>query len=288
MRNLMLKKVKIGLLGVAVVVGIMALSEKAFGQSPGSSKAAAKPSDLSVADKKVATTNPAPKTAQEAIQTAQKAGKYLLLLFYEKNDDAFKAMDTAVKTFLSKNASKTNSFNILTTNKENTDLVTKYRINRAPLPILLVMAPNGAITGGFPRKVESRQIEVSIVPEIIAKVLKPLQDNKVVLVLLQNSKTKSNSESLSSAEEFSKDERLKGSVEIIKEDPAVAKNEKFLTQCKLDKNISESTLVLLTPPGSILGVYPGRVSKETLFNKIVASSSGCGPGGCGSGGGGCK
>ncbi|OGS36827.1 MAG: hypothetical protein A2293_04145 [Elusimicrobia bacterium RIFOXYB2_FULL_49_7] len=59
------------------------------------------------------------------------------------------------------------------------------------LPLVLVFAPNGVVTGGFPKQVTSDQLKQSVnVSELMLKILKPLQEQKVVLVALQNQSTR--------------------------------------------------------------------------------------------------
>jgi hypothetical protein len=216
-----------------------------------------------------------PKTAEQAIALARNSRQYLFILFYDKEDDMLKAMEDTIKTFRSTSSSKIITYKTSTVNAKESDVVEKYGVNRAPLPLLLVFAPNGAITGGFPQKVTTDQFTKSCsVPDLVLNILKPLQEGKIALVSLQNNKTKFNQESDKAVYDFSSDEKLKKFVEVIKADPEDKKNGDFLTQCKLDKTISESTVVFIIPPGSVVGVYPGKITKDTLMVALSSCKSG--------------
>lgn len=224
------------------------------------------------------------KNAAEAIQTAQNNKQYLFLLCYDKKGESLKAMETTVNDFRSKTSASTLLYKALTTDEKEKGTIAKYGINRAPLPLVLVIAPNGAITGGFPKEVSLAALNKSIVPNVVMDALKSVQAGKIALVLLQNSKTKFNSESLKAAEEFSNDAQVKGYVDIIKADPSNPKNSDFVRSAQISKDSTEAAVVFIIPPGSIAGVYKGKITKDTLLAALSACSSG---GGCGPSSGGC-
>jgi hypothetical protein len=233
------------------------------------------------------TTQPVqPKTVKDAILAAQKTGKFLFVLFFDQKNDLYKDMEKTLTAFKDKkeNSGKLIVYQASASDKMEAEAVAKYGVARAKLPLMMVFAPNGAITGGFPQKVTDRQLEKAMVSDLVAKIVKVLQDRKVALVLLQNSKTKFNLESGRAAEDFSSDAIYKGHVEIIKDDPENPNIKTFLGQSGLNKPISESTIVLITPPGSIVGTYPGNITKDTLLDALAPKTSSCCPGG----GGGCK
>jgi hypothetical protein len=216
----------------------------------------------------------APESANKAIAQAQKNGAYLYMLFYEKKDNSFQEMQKSVQAF-SKNSTKTiKTYEAMTTDSKESDVIQKYGINRTPLPLLLVFAPNGAITGGFPQKVTEEQLSNCMVPKLIMNILKSVQAGKVALVLLQNDNTTFNKEVAKVADEFSKDARVLGYVDIIRQDPTDGNIKDFLTQCKIENTMKEATTVLIVPPNKIGGVYSGKITKETLITGIASCSGG--------------
>jgi hypothetical protein len=228
----------------------------------------------------VGQTNIAYKNATEAIRTAQNSKQYLFLLCYDEKGESLTAMENTVIAYRKKASEKTIFYKARTTDEKEKDIIEKYGITRAPLPIVLVFAPNGAITGGFPKEASIDGLKSSIVSNVVMDILKTVQEGKIALVLLQNSKTKFNNESLKAAEEFSNDSRLKGFVNIIKADPGNPKNSDFLNSSQLSKDISEATVVFIVPPRSIAGVYKGKITKDTLMAALASCGSGCGSGGC--------
>ncbi|MBF0226692.1 MAG: hypothetical protein HQK76_14660 [Desulfobacterales bacterium] len=215
-------------------------------------------------------------SAKDAINAASKNNKYLALLCYDSQNSLYKEMQATLNKFNEESKEKIQVYELLTSDTKEAEIVEMYRINNAPLPLLLVMAPNGAITGGFPQKVMTEQLSKSIVSESISKIIKAMQSEKVVLVLLQNSKTNYNEESSQAARDFSNDERLKEMVEMFNIDPNTPDNKDFIAQCRLKPDIKESTIVMIIPPGRIAGVYPGKITKDKLLSALATCSAGSG------------
>jgi len=272
------KKICFNLLGIIVAVAVVPglfLIKSRNSHSNGHLSSIVLMSQNLLVQSACAETNAVPKTAEEAIALARNSRQYLFILFYDKEDDMLKKMEDTIKTFRSKSSSKILTYRASTVGDKESDVVEKYGVNRAPLPLLLVFAPNGAITGGFPQKVTTEQLTNSCsVPELVMNILRPLQEGKIALVSLQNNKTKFNQESDKAVHDFASDEKIKKFVEVIKADPEDKKNGDFLTQCKLDKTISESTVVFIIPPGSVVGVYPGKITKDTLLAALSSCKTG--------------
>jgi hypothetical protein len=74
-------------------------------------------------------------------------------------------MESVINDFRSKTSEKSLFYKARTTDEKEKDTIAKYGIDRASLPILLVFAPNGAVTGGFPGKVRVDELKRSIVTD---------------------------------------------------------------------------------------------------------------------------
>lgn len=224
----------------------------------------------------------APGTAKEAIEAARVGGKYLFLFFYDKKDDLYGKMEETVSNFTKNTEQKVFIYEASAKDPKNADIVYKYKIDRAPMPLLMVIGPNGAVLGGFSKSVTADKLAKSLVPPLTMDVLKVVQQQKMAVVLLQNGKTKLNVESSKTATDLAYDKRLLGSVEIVKADPADPRNRDFLVNANIVGAIANATIVLIAPPGIVAGVFQGDATKESIISSISPSG-----GGCGSGGGGC-
>ncbi|MCL6591831.1 MAG: hypothetical protein K6U80_18010 [Firmicutes bacterium] len=215
-----------------------------------------------------------PKSAPEAIEIAKKQHQYLFILFYDKKDDSYQAMGATIKKFMNRYSGKVLTYQVLTTNKKEIDTVARYKVDQAQCPVLVALAPNGAVTGVFSQMVDEQQLRNCLVSDLIMNILKSTQEGKIVLALFQNKKTKFNQESTSAAISLSNEPGLKGSVAIIKADPDVPKNKEYLAQYLADPSLSEAAIILIMPSGNIGGIYRGKTTKNIILNDVTSALNG--------------
>jgi len=231
----------------------------------------------------VAQVQPAPKiTGIAALEQATAAGKYLLILFYRNNDDSTKTMKKVIARTAAKFEGKANSITINLTDVAEREIVAKYHVEGAPMPLTLVVAPTGAITGGFPLTATEEQLSGAFVSPATASCLKALQDGKLVLLCVQSASTKSNEAALKGVQEFKADARYAQFTEVVSLDPTDAAESKFLAQLKIDPKTGEAVTAFMAPPGKVIARYNGATDKDVLIAAFTAATSGgCGSGGCG-------
>jgi hypothetical protein len=229
-------------------------------------------------------TQAVPATTKAAIESASKAGQFLFLTFYEAKDAPFTSMAASVEAFRKTGAKKSAIYHAKVSDPANAEIAAKYGIQTgADLPLLLVMAPNGVVTGGFPKSVTADQLRQSVsVSDLMLKVLKPLQEQKVAIVALQNGSTKLNAESWQGVTEFTNDTTYRQFVTAVKADPAAAGSQEFVKQCQLIAPLTQATVVVLLPPGKIGKVLTGKTTKADILSSLQACATGssCKPGAC--------
>lgn len=220
--------------------------------------------------------------AETAIQAAAKRNRYAIVTFYKQKNAESTKMLTQAKKLQTKHSNRANFVSVDVGNAVHKQLISRYGVDRAPIPLTLVIAPNGAVTAGYPNEIKKSDISDAFVSSGMADVLKVLQSGKLAAVCLQNSKTKHNKESLEVAEGLKSDQRLAGVVGIVRIDPSDKNESKFMQQCKVDANSTEAQLVVIVPPGRIVGKFDGATSKDTVLASVMksCSSGGCGPSGC--------
>jgi hypothetical protein len=222
-----------------------------------------------------------------AIRQAAETGKYLFLFFSKTDDDQTLAMRQVFQRAMAKVADRAQWVAVSTTDSSEKDVVAKFDLTRAPMPLVLALAPNGAITGGFPHKFEEQQLLDAFATPITEKVMKRLQDNKLVFVCIQNDKTKSNAAAMQGVRDFQADARFVSATEIVMLDPSDPVEASFLNDLKIDPKTEEAMTVFLAPPGSVIAEHKGATDKTALAATLQQASSGacaggaCGPDGCG-------
>jgi hypothetical protein len=223
-------------------------------------------------------TSAVPQNAKSAIDEASAAGKFLGLVFYEAQDASLVAMSSAIATFNKSSTKKLSVYKAKPSDPANQEIAGKYGVAGAQdLPLLLVFAPNGAITGGFPKTITADQLKQSVgISDLMLKTIKPLQEQKVALVALQNSSTKFSAESWAGVNDFASDANYKQLVTAIKADPSAAGSQDFMKQCQLISPLAEATVVVLMPPGKIAKILNGKITKDDILKSLQSCKAGSG------------
>jgi len=219
-----------------------------------------------------------------AIKQAADAGKYLFVFFSKSDDEQTLAMRKVFDTAMEKATDRAQSVAVNIADTSEKAIVDKFDLSRAPMPLVLAMAPNGAITGRFPTKFDEQQLLDAFATPGTEKVMKWLQDGKLVFVCVQNGKTKSNDAAMQGVRDFKADTRFASATEIVTLDPTDKKEATFLADLKVSPEIAEATTVFVAPPGQAIAKLEGATNKDALIELLSKANTGCGPGGCGPGG----
>jgi len=219
-----------------------------------------------------------------AIRQAADAGKYLFVFFSKADDDQTHAMRAVFDKAMEKAVDRAQWVAVDVTDSSERAIVAKFDLDRAPMPLVLAIAPNGAITGGFPTKFEEQQLLDAFATPSTETVMKHLQANRLVFVCVQNDKTKSNEAAMRGVRDFKEDARFASATEIVMLDPADPAEASFLAALKIDPKTEEAITAFLAPPGSAIAEYQGATDKEELVATLEKASSGCAGGQCGPGG----
>lgn len=226
-------------------------------------------------------------SAERAIRTAAQQRRYIFVTFYKPNDSASNAMLNAVKTIQGKLANRADFVSVNVSDPANRQLVARYSINRSPIPITMVLAPNGAITAGYPRTLNANaDFSSAFVSEGEADVLKVLQAGKLAVVCLQSPQTKYNSECMATANGVKADRRLGGAAVVVKMNPADPAEAKFLRKSGINPNAANAQIVVFAPSGKVVATFDGNMPQDKVMTSLLRALGGgcsggsCGPNGC--------
>lgn len=226
-------------------------------------------------------------SAENAIRSAARQNRYVFVTFYKSNDSASSEMLNNARSIQGKHSSRADFVSVNVNDKANREVVSRYGADRSPIPLTIVIAPNGAITAGFPREIKNFNPSDVFVSDGTAAVVKVMQSRKIAAVCVQSSKTKYNKECMATARGVKSDSRLGDAVEIVTIDPSNPSESKLLNQWKVNNNAANAQLVVIAPPGRVVGKFDGDTNKNSVMTSLMKSlSGGCGGGSCGPGG--CK
>ena len=217
-----------------------------------------------------------------AMSRAAKDNQYLFVFFYEKDDDATRSVRKTFDEALKKITPAPQSVAVDRTAPAEAEFVAKYGVDRAPMPLVLAIAPVGAVTGGFKAAdLTEERLRDSVASAGLQKCIKALQDKRLVLVCLQNGRTQGNDAAMKGVNEFKADPKFGVVTEIVKVDPSDAKEAKLLAQLKADAQAKTASTAFLAPPGVLVTKVDGPTSKDELKAALQKAMASCAPGsGC--------
>ncbi len=224
--------------------------------------------------------------AQATLDRAAAAHKYVFLFFWrDKNAQTDRAW-SAFQTAAAKIADSAEAASIRVTDPAEKRLVDKYNVSRSPMPLVLAIAPCGAITKGITKTFDEKQLRAAFVSRCTAECMKALQESKLVLLCVEHLSPQITQVSLQKGvRDFTADGQYAGKSAVVvlnANDPTEAS---FLKDLRVDPRTNARVTVLMAPPAAVVGTFVGDVTEAQLVAKLKAAQSGCCPGGkCGPGG----
>ena len=233
---------------------------------------------------------PLPDTNQgmAALQRASAGNRYLFVFFHNTMDQKTDALWSVFQGAMAKAGLRAESISINILDENEKPIVDHFGVSRAPMPLVLAIAPNGAVMGGYPTSFNESQLLQAFGSPAMERTLKALQDRKLVLICIQNQSTQSNQAALQGVNEFRADPQFGPATEVVTFDPADPAEAPFLSRLQIDPTVTVAQTVMMVPPGSVVGKFMAGTTKTMLLSKLQTSGAcgpgGCGPGGCGPGG----
>lgn len=207
---------------------------------------------------------------QAEVAAAARDQQHAFVLFWDKDSDATHGMRQTLDQALAKQGRQARVIMVKADDASEKELVERFGLQGAQLPLVVALAPNGAVTGAYSVRLTEQQVGQAIVSPGMAASMKALQHNKLVLVCVQPANSR---ELPQGVRDFKADKRYQAATEIISistNDPAEAA---FLRQLQIDPATTSPVTVFLGPPGMQLGKFNGTLAKEQLVEILQTSGS---------------
>lgn len=198
---------------------------------------------------------------QQILNTAAAEHKYTFLVFYRDNSPATQAMAQTVKRGVEARGDRATATYIQVTNAAEKALVDRFDVSRAPMPLTVAVAPNGAMTALTPKTITDEQIEKAFVTPAMSHCMKFMQEGRMVFLCVQS---KPEVSVPAGVQDFVKDPEFaaRSAVVIVRTtDPNEARLVKDLES---DVPVKGQVSVLLAPPGVLVGKFLPATSKEQI------------------------
>ena len=204
----------------------------------------------------------------EAIQASADTGKYTYIMFYRAEDSATDRMAAAIGQQVAKKSEDTSWVKISVTDAAAADVVKKYDASRLPMPTVIGLAPNGAVTGIFQMKVSEKQLDSAILTPQYSEMVKKLQEQKIAVVCLHPA---GGGTVPAGVKQLEADENLKDHVVRVNASADDAKEARFFQRMFVKPDIQEPAVLVFAPPGVFVGRFNARVSGQELASAIHKS-----------------
>jgi hypothetical protein len=169
-------------------------------------------------------------------------------------------------------AQSVDTVTVTTANPGESVLVDRFNIRTAPLPMVVVLAPNGAITGSFKTPFTPDQARATLKSRATRDCMLAIQQRKLVFVCIQGASTTGNAEAMEGVTRFREDPALGKMAEAVLIDPADPAEQELLNQMGFRERPAVAQTLLLAPPGKILGKWSGATSRD-LFTQLLAEAA---------------
>jgi hypothetical protein len=215
------------------------------------------------ADVRVATATPVVKPAP----------KFTFILFWKEDNAATQAMTAALKESVAQRSQRAEWTAVNVNDAAQRPLVDRYHVERAPMPMVLCVAPNGAITGGYSKQINDAAVEKSLVTPGMTEATKALQDKRIVVIHV---KRDPRMPLPAGAAGFIADPSFKDRSTVVNVGLDDSAEARFVKEMDFKpEEISDSMVVVLAPPGVLVGRYPGTVTTDQIATDLHAAGKCC-------------
>ncbi|MBD3236896.1 MAG: hypothetical protein GF330_09340 [Candidatus Eisenbacteria bacterium] len=255
-----------------------AASETSTAEQPAGNGQAARRSPPAAGDPQSTAEIPAGK-GLTALEEAAAAGEYVYVFFYTTEDEETRTMRSGLAHALRPMEGKVRVCEIDANDPAESGVVSRLGASGAPMPLVLAVAPNGAVTGGFPQRASTPELLGAMVGPRTAACLKALQNRKIVLACIQNPQTAHNEEAMQGVRDFMADARFAPLTESVLIDPSDPEEQNLLNAVKVDPTSTEAITVVMVPPATALGQITGPTDKTAIEKVLRSRPTACTPGG---------
>ncbi|WP_425618352.1 hypothetical protein NA78x_002057 [Anatilimnocola sp. NA78] len=210
--------------------------------------------------------------AQTTMSQAAQQGKYTFVMFYKQNDAATSTMNTNLQQSLARYKNGTVLTFVQVGDPTEQALVAKYDISRAPMPVTVAIAPNGALTGIFAQQLQQEHVDNAIVTPTMMQVMKALQDGKLAFVTVQGSGAPVVPAAL---REFQSDPHFSTRMVSLTMNAADPNEARFVAEMEIDPRTPATHLSLLAPPGVLVGKFAANATKTSIATVLAEAGKCC-------------
>jgi len=191
------------------------------------------------------------------------------LLFYRTMDASTSAMAQVAKAHAGRHQVGCSLINLADPTQKQ--LVDQYEVGRAPMPLLLAVHTNGAVSGAFVSKVTDAELDTCLLSPTKAQCIKLLQQNQLVVLCVQTSPQQIIPPGV---RQFQADPHFAKRTQVLTMQINDPNEASFIKDLKIDPR-SPACTVLFAPPGVMVGTFAPSASGNDMAKAITATGKCC-------------
>ena len=213
--------------------------------------------------------------AEASRASAAEQNKYTFIMFWKDQDTTTKSMWSTLQQNLSdKNTASVVAVN--TGDPQERKIVEQYGVSRAPMPLTLAVAPNGAVTGSYVKQINADYIQQAFVSPAKSRCMLNLQNRRMVLLCVNAS----NSTGIpNGVQDFQSMPCYKNAVEVIAVSQSEPTERDFMNELQVPDS-QNSSVIFMAPPGVMVGKFNNSVTSQQLIAELKKAGKSCGVEGC--------
>ena len=220
---------------------------------------------------------------QKDLSSAASHGKIAFVLVTDQGATGVDQARDLIKQAM-KEVKKSTLVELDRSNPENADLVVRFRVAGAPVPLILITTRNGLLAAGVPAGQTTAEQLVAMVPSPKkGEVIQALQGGKSAFITVSRKGMATQSGATAACAAACGQMAEKGvMIQVDMDDPQEAA---FLTAMKVNLASTEPVTLVVNAQGQVTGTYAGAADVATLVQAATKKGGGCAPGACGPGSG---
>lgn len=212
-------------------------------------------------------------SAEAVLAQASEAGKFTFLVFHKDESSVTRRMQQVVEDGVAARQDLALFALAHASDRANAALVEKFALSRSPMPVTVVVAPNGAITGIFAKQVQDEHLESAIVTPTMMKCMKSLQEDKLVFVCVRSTPKAA---APACIKQMQADPEFKDRISLVSMQLDDPNEGRFFEQMKLDPaSVDGAIAVLLAPPGVLIGKYGAAATGDDVATALHQAGKCC-------------
>ena len=211
-------------------------------------------------------------SSPKVLNTSTEQQKFTYYFFYRENSAATKDSLRSLQSNLEPHSEKAGVVSVNVTDPAERETVTRFKVSRSPMPLVVAVAPNGAVTGAS-NTISSKWISDTLVTPHMTECMKSMQSGKLVLLCVQGSSTLGLP---AGVREFVADPHFQQRTAVVTMQTTDPNETRFLKELDVPATSSNATIVvLMAPPGVLVGKYLETVTGQQLAGELAAQGKCC-------------